>query len=202
MASNAPSDLQTGDYFADVTFSELSLPGVDLSDKEFERCTFRRCKLPESRWARAKLEDCAFEDCDLGRMVPQQLGLRGVTFRDSKLMGVDWSELAPRPDVTFERCDLRYASFVKLRLPKARFLRCGMREGNLIEVDLTEADFAGSDLTGSTIAGCTLTKADFSRATGVFFDPQRNKTKGARITLGTGLAILESVGLQVSSSEE
>jgi uncharacterized protein YjbI with pentapeptide repeats len=201
MPSDPPPHLQTGDFFADTTFSELSLPGVDLSGKEFERCTFRRCKLPESRWVRAKLVDCAFEDCDLGRMVPKQLGLRRVTFRGSKLMGIDWSEVAVRPDVTFEGCDLRYASFVSLRLPKTRFVRCGMREANLLEVDLTEADFTESDLTGSTIAGCALTRVDFSRATGVFFDPRGNRVKGARISLGAGLAILESLGLEVPGAD-
>src|SRR5204863_210792 len=82
------------DFHAEATFSDLALEAADLSEKEFQRCLFRRCKLPESRWVRARLEDCVFEECDLTRVAPQQLGLRGVTFKGTKLMGVDWTELA------------------------------------------------------------------------------------------------------------
>jgi fluoroquinolone resistance protein len=181
MTPERPPSIADGDFFADQIFSELAPGPADLSGKELQRCTFRRCKLAESRWAQSKLEDCVFEDCDLTRMVPQALALRGVTFKGSKLMGVDFTDLRPLPQVTFEGCDLRYASFVKLRLRATRFIGCIAREANFIEVDLTEADFTDTDLTGSVIRGCQLAKTNLSRATGVAFDPQLNKVKGARI---------------------
>ena len=194
--------LEDGDVFADVTFSEVALEGADLSGKDLQRCTFRRCKLPGSRWARAKLEDCLFEDCDLTGMVPEALALRGVTFKGTKLMGVDWTLLGKLPDLGFEGCDLRYCSFVKLRLRATRFRGCVAREANFIELDLTEADFTGSDLTGSTIQGCLLAKTDFSRANGVFFDPQRNRVKGARIAIGTAVLLVKSLGMEVDGFDE
>ena len=184
-----------------MTFSDLAPQSTDLSGREFQRCVFRRCKLPESRWARSKLEDCRFEDCDLTRMLPQELGLRGVVFQNTRLMGVDWTDLAPFPNVAFERCDLRYASFVKLRLRGTRFLGCLAREANFLEVDLTEADFTDTDLTGSTIRGCTLARTNFSRAAGVLFDPQHNKVKGARIGIDTAVLMVQSLGMVVEGFE-
>jgi uncharacterized protein YjbI with pentapeptide repeats len=189
--------IEEGDFFADVTFSELSLPGVDLAGKEFQRCTFRRCKLGESRWARAKLEECSFEACDLAGMVPRELALRGVTFKGTRLMGVDWSDIAKFPQVSFEGCDLRYASFMKLRLPSTKITGCVARDANFIELDLQGADFTGTDLTGSTIQGCTLAKTNFSRATGVFFDPQKNRVKGVRIAIETAVLLVQSFGIVV-----
>jgi fluoroquinolone resistance protein len=195
------AELQAGDFFADRGFSDLALDGADLSGKELQRCTFRRCKLPASRWARSKLEDCLFEHCDLTRMVPLGLALRDVTFKDSKLMGVDWTDLGPLPRVAFEACDLRYASFVKLKLRATGFLRCTARESNFIDVDLTEADFTGSDLTDSTIRGCTLARTNLARATGVLFDVQGNRVKGARIGLEAALAMARAAGMVVESFE-
>jgi len=174
---------------------------ADLSGKELARCTFRRCKLPESRWSRTKLEDCLFEDCDLTGMAPQELALRGVAFKGTKLMGVDWTDLGKLPDVSFERCDLRYASFVKQRLRATRFVGCVAREASFLEVDLTEADFTDSDLTGSTIRGCSLGKTNFSRATGVFFEPQHNKVKGVRISLAAAVLLAQSFGMVVEELE-
>jgi fluoroquinolone resistance protein len=133
-------------------------------------------------------------------MAPQELALRGVTFKGTKLMGVDWSDLGPLPDVTFENCDLRYASFVKLRLRGLRLTGCVAREANFLDVDLTEADFTGTDLGGSTIQGCTLSKANLARAVGVFFDPQKNKAKGARIGVEAALLLARSYGIVVDET--
>jgi fluoroquinolone resistance protein len=125
-----------------------------------------------------------------------------VKFKGSKLMGVDWSELGKLPDMAFEGCDLRYSSFVKLRLRATRFRGCLAREANFIEVDLSEADFAGTELTGATIQGCLLAKTDFSKAIGVFFDPQRNRVKGARIGIGAAVLMVKSLGMEVDGFDE
>jgi fluoroquinolone resistance protein len=196
-----PPSLQDDDFFADRTFSDLSLEAADLGGKQLQGCTFRRCKLPESRWEKTKLEDCVFESCDLLRMVPRQLALRGVTFKDSRLMGVDWSDLAPMPDVRFEKCDLRYDSFVRLRLRATRFVGCLAREASFLETDLTEADFTDTDLQGSTIQGCQLARANFARASHVFFDPQKNRLKDTRLGLEAALAVVQSLGILVDELE-
>jgi uncharacterized protein YjbI with pentapeptide repeats len=201
MPPTPPPRLDAEDFFADVTFADLALEAADLRGKELQRCTFRRCKLPESRWARAKLEDCVFEHCDLTRMAPQELGLRGVTFKDTKLMGVDWTDTGPHPNVTFEGCDLRYASFVKMRLRGTKFLRCMAREANFLEVDLTEADFTDTDLSDSTIKGCTLIKANLAHAVGLRLDPQLNKVKGARLSLEAAVLLVQSFGIVVEAFE-
>jgi fluoroquinolone resistance protein len=202
MPTDTPAPrLEDGDFFADVTFTGVALDAGDLSGKELQRCTFVRCKLPESRWARVKLEDCVFQGCDLTRMVPQGLALRGVLFKDSKLMGVDWTDVAPLPAVSFDGCDLRYTSFVKLRLRATKFLRCVARESNFIETDLSDTDFGETDLSDSVIRGCTLAKANLSKATGVLFDPQHNKVKGARISLEAAIAIVSLSGMVVEAFE-
>ena len=185
------------DFFADRTFTDLALEGADLSGKELQRCTFRRCKLPASRWAKSKLEDCTFDGCDLLRIAPRELALRGVTFRTRASRASTGRDLAPLPDVRFDKCDLRYCSFVKLRLRGTKITGCLAREANFIDVDLTEVDFSGTDLRDSTWQGCTLAKTNFARAIGVLFDPQKNRVKGARLGIEGALALVMSLGIVV-----
>jgi fluoroquinolone resistance protein len=197
----APMDqaqrLASGDLFEDEIFADLDLQGVDLGGKDLQRCTFRRCKLQVTRWSGSTWEDCRFEECDLGRMLPKDLAVRGARFFDSRLMGVDWTDVRPHPDLRFERCDLRYASFVRQSLRKIEIVGCAARESNFLEVDLSEARFTDTDLTDSTITGCNLTKADLSRAVGVFLDPAKNKIRGLRISTETAVLLARSLGMEV-----
>ena len=101
------------------------------------------------------------------------------------------------PDVQFEQSNLRYSSFVKLSLRKTRFVDCIAREANFIDVDLTEADFTGTDMLGSNMKGCVLTKTNFSRSTGLLFDPRANQVKGARVSVETAVALVQALGMVV-----
>ena len=85
---------------------------------------------------------------------------------------------------------------MKLRLPATR---SGLHRprGELHRGRPHRADFTGTDLTGSTIQGCTLAKANLARAIGVFFDPQKNRVKGARIGLEAAVAMVRSPGMVV-----
>ena len=150
--------LRQGDLFEDEVIEGIDAQGLDLSGKDFFRCTFRHVKLQESRWRGAHLEDCIFEDADLTCMQPAGMAARGVNFRRCKLMGIDWTEVGRNPQVAFEECDLRYVSFVAVNLRRTPFLRCKATEANFIEADLTEADFEGTDLTGSVFERSTLSK--------------------------------------------
>jgi uncharacterized protein YjbI with pentapeptide repeats len=112
-------------------------------------------------------------------------------------MGVDWTDVRPHVDVRFERCDLRFASFVRMALRKVEIVACSAQETNFLEVDLSDADFGETDLTGSTITGCNLTRANLARALGVHVDPTKNKIKGLRINAETAASIARSFGMVV-----
>ena len=196
-----PERLRAEHEFEDVTFSDFELERADLSGKSFTGCTFRRVKLPESRWKAARLEDCTFDACDVSRMVPTQVRLIGVTFTGSKVMGVDWSSVAQNPSVTFEECDLRYASFVRVNLKKTAIRRCRALEANFIGCNLSEADFSGTTLTGTVIEDCDLTKADFETAISAFINPVKNRVKGATISVDSAALLAMSYGMNVAGYE-
>ncbi len=186
--------------FDDEFISDTLYDGIEaaqVSDREFYACTFRNCRLSEMQWTACVFENCVFEGCDLTRAQFVRAQMRGVRFIRCKLMGIDWSEAGRNPELHFEHCNLRYASFTGLNLRTLRFLSCELNESNFIECALNEADFSGSQLDGSTIRRCELAFTDFRQATGVHFDPAQNKAKDARIPLETAITLALAQGMRV-----
>jgi fluoroquinolone resistance protein len=186
------------DSFDGREFVDLDMQGADLRAKEFTSCRFLRCKAQETQWRGSRLDDCRFERCDLTRLQPRGMRAHDITFVDSKLMGVEWTELGQFPQLAFTDCVLDFASFVALSLRKTAYINCKIAEANFFDVDLTEANFAGSDLRSSIFRGCKLARTDFSAATGVYFDPAVNEARGAVIPLETAALLAMQFGLQVA----
>ncbi len=186
-----------GDCFEDETFSDAELPAIDLSEKEFVRCRFIRLVAPESVWKGARLDDCFLEHCDLSRMRPAAMALRGAAFANCRLTGVDWSDLRPNPTVSFEACNLQYASFVNVNLTGARLGNCKLADAQFIESRLVECDFTKSQMAGCRFEDCDLRMANFAEAYGLFVDPTRNKVRDARIAMATAVLLAESFGFKV-----
>jgi fluoroquinolone resistance protein len=189
--------LQRGDYFEDETFTGLDLTAIDLSGKELFRCTFRSCGLRESRWRKTTLEKCTFVGSDLSGASFDQTGLRGVRFESAKLLGVDFSRIAPHAEVAFVDSKLRYASFARQALRRTAFRNCSATDVTFVDVDLTEAVFAGTDLAATSFTGCTLTRTDFGTARGLFLEPARNRLKDTAIPVETAVQIAQHLGMIV-----
>jgi len=188
---------ESQDSFEDQVFEGLSLEHADLSDRVFDRCTFRSSKLGETRWWRSRLDECVFEGCDIVRADVKMLALRGVRFKACRLMGVDFADIAKFPDVSFHECNLHYASFATLALRKTVFERCSFTEANFFETDLTEAKLDDCQFTGARFEACDLRKARFLRAENLFIDPTKNRVAGAKVPLETAVLLATSFGMRV-----
>jgi fluoroquinolone resistance protein len=192
--------LAARDSFEDAVVGGLG-PNTDagiLSGKEFYRCTFRNIQLHASRWTRTRLEECIFESCDLSHMNPSQLSLREVTFKNCKLMGVDWSGLESYPEMRFESCNLRYASFSRLALNKTSFTGSVLSEASFVDTQLVDASFDGCELSGARFDRCDLRRASFADTRGLLLDPKSNNVKSARIPVEAALRLAESLGLHIA----
>jgi fluoroquinolone resistance protein len=191
------SALLERDSVQDQRFDGGDLTGADLGGRELSACVLRGVRLAETRWREARLDDCRFEDCDLSRMSPDALGARGVVFAGCKMMGIDWSNVGPYPALSFERCDLRYDSFVSLKLRKVAFTGCNLEEAQLVDCDLTEASFLDCRLDGARFERCDLRKASFAGSTGLALPPEGNQLRGAKIPVESAIRFAESFGLRV-----
>ncbi len=195
-------DFQARSLFQDELLQGSEQQRADLSGKEFLGCTFRNMKLQESVWRGARLEDCVFEDCDLTRMDPARMALLGVLFRRSKLMGIDWTALTPNPSVTFEECDLRYASFVGLNLRRCAIRGCRAIEANFLDCDLSDSDFTGTSLVGANLEGSEVTRANLAGAEGAFVSPSKNRVKDVYISVASAVELARSFGMRVEGHDQ
>ena len=183
--------------FEDEDFTGLELAGADLTGKDLYRCRLRQVRAGASRWDRTRMEDCTFEGSDLERIQLPKVALRGVAFIGCRLTGTDWSGVAQNPSVSFEDCNLQYASFVGVNLARTRFRRCRLIEVNFIDSRLSDGDFSGSDLSGARFEHCDLQRTDFGDTQGAWFDPAQNKTKQTRINVAMAVQLATSLGLRV-----
>jgi fluoroquinolone resistance protein len=189
--------LRADDSFTEALFDSADLESADLANREFYACTFRGLNLQQTRWEGSRLEDCVFEGCDLTRMLPARLSLRGVEFKDCKLMGIDWTHVAPHPDVAFNQCNLRYASFVDTSMRKTRFRQCVMDEANWVQVDLSESVFEECRFSGTRFDGCNLERSKFPGCVDLLLDPSKNRLKGASIPLQSAVLLAGFFGMRV-----
>jgi fluoroquinolone resistance protein len=114
------------------------------------------------------------------------------------MMGIDWSRVGAFPTLAFEGCDLRYGSFVSLRLPKLMFERCNLGDVQFVEVDLAQARFPGCHLGGARFERCDLRKASFAGAVDLTLDPQHaNKLAGARVPVDVAVRLARALGLEI-----
>src|SRR6185503_11728838 len=104
--------------------------------------------------------------------------LRGVTFKRSKLMGVDWSKAHQLTfDVRFENCVLEYCSFVAMKLNRLVATGCRARNADFTEANLSNADFSDTDLADAIFFHTTLHGADLSCVVGYLIDAKANRLK-------------------------
>lgn len=184
--------------FEDEIFDGLELPNLDLSEKEFVRCTFKKMVLPESIWKVTRLNECVFDACDLTRMRPARIAAHSVAFLNCRMMGIDWSDVRFESTITFDGCNLQYASFVNVNLTQIRFSHCRLVEVNFLGSRLVEADFTDSDLRGSRFQDCDVQRANFAGTEGFVIDATRNKVKDARISVNTAVSFAAALGLRVT----
>lgn len=195
LASAPAGTLVEAEVFVDVDLSRLT-------KLELYRCRFEGCRFPEASLSGVVFEACTFIDCDLTRARLGDSSFRGVVFRDCKLLGVDFGRAAANPEVTFERCLLRYAVFDGVNLRGTTFSDCQIQEATFVEADLQDASFAGCDLSLSTFRRAALGGVDFSDAVGVFFEPRENQSKDAYIAVETAVQLARQAGLRVAGYDK
>ncbi len=192
--------LPAGALVEDELFVDVDIAAIGKI--ELYKCRFENCRLPEARLSRVVIEGCEFVGCDLTRVSLGGSSLRGVRFVDCKLLGVDFGKASDNPEVSFERCLLRYAVFDGVNVRGARFVDCQLQEASFVEADLQDTDFQGSDLSHAVLKKSALGGADLSTTTGLFFDAMQNQSKDAFISVETAIHMAQAAGLRVAGHDD
>ncbi|MCM2267613.1 MAG: pentapeptide repeat-containing protein [Elusimicrobiales bacterium] len=188
--------------YAQETLEGLFCREGAFEGKTFEACLLRNCDFTKAEFGFCKFLDCRFESCNLSLAKLRGSVFSGTTFKDSKLVGVNWTEAHwPRIrlacPVQFENCLLNDSVFLGLSLRKTRLARCQARGADFRETDLTEADLSHTDFSGALFGGTNLTGANLVQARDYAIRAADNKLKDAKFSLPEAMALLYCLDIKI-----
>lgn len=188
--------------FYEQKFEQLDFVGDELRDKTFYDCEFSNCNFSEARLVDNKFNDCVFKGCNLSNASFKGSALRGVRFKSSKLVGIDWTRLrwptVPLSgQIEFDECILNGGSFFGLYLQELKLEACQAHDVDFTEADCSYASFLQTDLTNSTFQKTCLVKADFSDATNYLVDIFNNRITDAIFSLPEAMSLLRSLPIKL-----
>ncbi len=182
--------------YTDATFKNVTLTDATLTDTQFLDCTFTRCDFSNSALRSCRFVDCTFNDSALKMTALDGTAFAGTRFSKCNLLGVDWTKAdwsgwaAKLNALTFDDCDLRYAVFFGLKLPKLTLTKCRAIGATFAEADLTEADLRDTDFAEASFHEVVLTKANFVGARNYAINLADVKSAGAKFALPEATRLL------------
>ncbi|MFY0664993.1 MAG: pentapeptide repeat-containing protein [Natronospirillum sp.] len=191
-----------GEQYFDASFKKLELPEESYTDIEFEDCQFSDCDFSGASFRGCKFVNCEFERCNLSLINLSNSSLFGVTFRESKLVGVDWTKATwaiYRVDfeLKFERCILNDSSFFGLTLHELVLDECKLQDVDFREGNFSKSTMTYCDFTSSVFMRTNLQKVDFSESTAYGINVLENDVKGAKFSRYEALSLLEYLGVEL-----
>jgi uncharacterized protein YjbI with pentapeptide repeats len=183
------------DSYYKKTFTGLTFTNAKIQNKEFEECFFEKCIFIECIFDKCRFIDSSFMGCSMSAIKPFNSQFINIVFKDSKIMGFDWTKTQNTRLLSFERCDISYSNFSYLKIPEIKLLECVAKEVNFNEADLTNAVFTKTDLSNSIFSNTNLTKADFRKAFNYSIDFKFNNLKKAKFSLPEAIALLTSLDI-------
>jgi uncharacterized protein YjbI with pentapeptide repeats len=189
------------EYSGEV-FTGLDLKKKALTSKHFTDCLFKSCDLTAAVIRLCVFKDCRFESCNLSLAALHGSVFSGVTFKDSKLVGVNWTEAAwPRiqlaSPVQFEGCLLNDSVFLGLKLGGTRITRCLAKGADFRDADLSKADLTHTDFSGALFGQTDLTGANLDQARNYAIRISDNKVKGASFSMPEAMALLYCLDIKI-----
>jgi len=162
------------------TFEKVVYTGQVIRGREFQDCTFKQCDLSGSEFSGNKFIDCVFEGCNLSLMKLGNTALQSTTFKDCKILGVNFHECSDFLfSVSFDNCIIDFASFNGKKMPKTTFMKSSLKETSFMQAILTGSKFEQCDLLGAIFNRTDLSSVNFVTALNYTIDPEVNTLKKA-----------------------
>lgn len=122
-----------------------------------------------------------------------------MVFRESKLVGVDFTEInSIFTNFSFEESRLTYSNFSSLKMPGSVFRGSVLKGVDFVEADLTGADFRGVEFSDCRIHQAKCERADFRNSLGFVIDPRVTPIRGAKFSFDGALTLLSAFEVDIS----
>ncbi|BBM85926.1 pentapeptide repeat-containing protein [Candidatus Uabimicrobium amorphum] len=190
--------------YYEETFEDIEVSEQEIRSIEFEDCNFVQCDFSEKIFWECKFSHCHFTQCNLSLMKVAQSTYCDVVFEDSKVMGVNWSEISlPKIPlacpIKFLRCNISNSSFLGMNLPKTSIKDCVAKDVDFREANLCESNLTHTDFSESHFMQTNLSKCDFSHAKNYRIDIAMNKIEKAKFSLPEALSLLYLLDIEIDN---
>ena len=118
-----------------------------------------------------------------------------VTFRNSKVMGIDWSLAEKTRQLQFEDCVVSLTNLTFVRYADLRMLNCQAREVSFMDADCSGASFVGTDFEKCIFLRTNLTGADFRKARNYSIDISNSIIKKAIFSFPEAVSLLSGMDI-------
>ena len=143
--------------------------------------------------------------CDLSLSKFPGCKFSEVSFKNSKVVGINWTELSwPQIKLAsplyFYSSNISHSSFYGLELADLIIDDCKVHDVDFRESNLTHASFIGSDLQNSLFMHTNLKHADFTNAINYSIDIQCNIITKASFSFPDVIALLNHLDIKINGS--
>ncbi len=195
-------ELEGKNEYCSENFKNLDFSEVEIYSKDFDGCIFEKCNFSEAIFNRCNFVDCEFINCNLSIVKMEYSKFSDVCFRDSKLIGINWTKVAwPRlifnSPIKFYKSILNDCSFYGLSLQDLVLEECKAHNVDFREGDFSNSNFIYSDLSGCLFDNTNLSGADFSEATDYDINIYRNTIKKAKFSRFEAVSLLNSLEIEL-----
>jgi len=180
------------------TFEKVVYIDKKINNREFDGCIFKNCDFSNSDFSYNTFMDCEFIDCNLSMMLVTGTSLKTVTFKNCKLLGIQFQSCDDFLfSVGFQECTMDYSSFANKKMPKTIFNSCSLKEVSFIGTQLSNAVFDNCNLDHAIFNDTQLASVDFTSAYNYKIDPEFNPMKKAKFSTQGIPGLLEKYDIKI-----
>ncbi|MEQ1733302.1 MAG: pentapeptide repeat-containing protein [Bacteroidia bacterium] len=186
-------------YIEDQVFENIDYTILALTQGDYENCSFENCNFSAVDMSSIDFIDCTFTHCNMSMAIVNKTGFKTVSFNQCKVLGMRFDVCNPFLfAIKFNDCVLNHSSFFQLKAKATQFNTCTLHEVDFTEADLTSSLFDNCDLAGATFDRTLLEKVDFRTARNFALDPELNRIKKAKFSIGSVAGLLSKYNIDIS----
>lgn len=172
-----------GDYILDKKYLNVDFRQDNLSNTEYENCTFQNCNLVSLNLSNTQFTDCVFDTCDFSMTQLNNTGFRDIEFENCKLVGLNFEDINKfMCSFSFKNCILDYSIFTRLNIEKTLFSNCSIVEADFSFCKLKLSKFVDCNLSRTVFNNTDVRNVDFTSSQNYSIDPENNIIKKAKFS--------------------
>lgn len=196
--------IRSDNSYDNVVFKDSDNTKLKISGVTFSHCIFQHCIFTETIFTRCYFENCKFMNCTANLSKYIETTIPDGVFEASSFIGADFTKIKTLLgfSISFVQCDLSFAQFSQLAMPKSSFIRCNLKDADFTEAKLAESSFLFSSLVRTIFARADLYKADLRGAKDYVINPKDTSVKKARFSQPDVMSFLDVFEIKVEEPPE